>query len=301
MLNKITILLFSILFISGCSPKKYSFVIDAPPKYSSEHIFKTIKIKEFKIDKSRYKNSMINMIKNGIAKEGYIKVVSTSGEAFLTGTVNIGEVSKENENNSYSCEKKIDGKKVKTTCASYTFKKRHLLKIDYSLYNARDNSVVFGDSISESFSDSWYSSDSASSARMKATSDNEIITKALEKAVKKIVYAISPHKETVSRELQEGDDDSVKLGVTYVENGRVDQALAIWGQCVAQLKSKEDRSASYYNIGVIKESQGEYRDAFNVYSKANLLMPKEELYIKAMTRAETLNKKEKKVRQWKGK
>ena len=77
--------------------------------------------------------------------------------------------------------------------------------------------------------------------------------------------------------------------------------MSIWDQCIANAQSKEDKAAAYYNIGVIKESTGDYRDAFAIYSKANALLPKKELYIKAMTRVESLNKRVSKVRQWKGK
>jgi len=297
--NKIIISLLAIATMTACSPKKYSFDIDAPPKYSSNHVFKSMSVKDFKSNQSRYSQSIISMLKSGIAKEGYIKISQYGGDAVLSGSLHIGRVQTNNETSSYECKKKVNGTKVKTTCYNYTFSKKHTLKVDYTLHSNRDNSIVFGETLSEEFDESWSSSDSASSARRKAKSDDTIINSSLQKIANKIVKAVTPHKETISRELQEGDSDNIKLGIKYIENGRVEQALAIWDQCITKAQSTKERAAAYYNIGVIKESKAEYRDAFAIYSKANALLPKEELYIKAMTRVENLNKRTSKVRQWK--
>ena len=290
---KIFIFIFVVITLTACS-HKYSFKIDAPPKYSSQYVFKSMNIKGFKSNQNTYQYSFINMLKAGIAKEGYIKIVDISGEAMLSGVLHIGEILKGTETSSYECKRD----KINTTCYNHTHRKKYLLKVDYSI-STKDNNVIFGESLSEEFDDSWYSSESESAARGKAKTDEEIINNSLKVIAKKIIKAVSPHKETVSRELQDGDSDSVELGITYIENGRVEQALSIWDQCIAKSNSIEEKAAAYYNIGVIKESQGNYRDAFDIYSKANALMPKEELYIKAMTRAETLNIKVKKVREWK--
>ena len=296
---KIVIFTFLAFILTACSPKEYSFQIDAPPKYSSKHVFKSMSVKNFNSNQPQYEHNLISMLKGGIANEGYISIVQNGGDSTLSGSLHIGTVSKNMDKSSYECTKKVDGQKVKTTCYSYTYSKKHLLKADYSLRSNRDNSTVFGDSITEEFSDSWYSSSSASDAKSSATSDDKIINDSLKKIADKIVKAVTPHKETVSRELEEGKSDSVKLGITYVENGRLEQALAIWDQCIANAESKEDVASAYYNIGVIKESKGNYRDAFAIYSKANSLFPTKELYIKAMTRVEKLNKRVGKVRSWK--
>ena len=296
---KIIIMIFIAFILTACSPKEYSFQIDAPPKYSSKYLFKSMSVKNFNTNQAQYEKNIITMLKGGIANEGYISIVQNGGDATLSGIVHIGTVSENMKTNSYECKKKVNGKKVKTTCHSYTYSKKHLLKVDYSLRSNRDNSTVFGDSITEEFNHNWYSGSSASNAKSLATSDDKIINDSLKKIADKIVKAVTPHKETVSRELEEGDSDSVKLGITYVENGRLEQALAIWDQCIANAESKEDVASAYYNIGVIKESKGNYRDAFAIYSKANTLFPTKELYIKAMTRVEKLNKRVRKVRSWK--
>lgn len=288
-----------LILMTACSPKTYSFDIDAPPKYTTQDVFKTMKVESFQSNKRAYQQSLTNMIETGIAKEGYIKIVQNRADATLKGTVEIHPIRTNMDSNSYECEKKINGKKVKRTCHSYTYKKENEITINYSLLNNKNNTVVFGESLTESFKESWYSSESSSNARSKAKSDSSIINELLQKLAKKVAQAVTPHKETISRELQDGDDDSVELGITYVENGRLEQALSIWDQAITQANSKESVAAAYYNIGVIKESQGRYQDAFNLYSKANTIFPQEVLYIQAMTRTEKLNKTNKKVKQWK--
>ena len=197
----ITFILYTFIF-TACSPKKYSFEIDAPPKYSSQYIFKSMNIGNFNTNQQQYEQNIITMLKSGIAKEGYIKIVQSGADATLTGILHIGKVHSGMDERSYECKKKVDGKKIKTTCHSYTYKKTHLLKVDYSLRSNRDNSTVYGDSVSEEFSDSWYSSSSASGAKSKSTSDDKIINDSLKKIAKKIIKAVTPHKETLSRELE---------------------------------------------------------------------------------------------------
>lgn len=297
---RIFIMLYISILINGCGAKSYSFDIDAPPKYKTDDVFKTMKVERFKSNKPAYQNSLTTMIKTGIAKEGYIKIINYSADSTLKGTIDISPIKTDMENNSYECEKKINGKKVKTTCHSYKYKKQEEISINYSLINNKNQSVVFGESLTEKFDDSWTSYKSRSEARSKAKSDTSIINELLKKLSKKIVKAVTPHKETIRRELQDGDgDDNIELGITYVENGRLEQAISIWGQAISQAKSNKSIAAGYYNIGVIKESQGSYQDAFDLYSKANNILPQEVLYIKAMTRTEKLNKQHTKVRQWK--
>lgn len=297
---KIYIYISILTFITACSSKSYSFNIDAPPKYTTDDVFKTMQIKPFKSNNSQYKNSLSSMLKTGIAKEGYIKVVNYSADSTLKGTLEINPVETNMDTSSYSCKKKVNGKKVKRTCYSYTYTKKQEISINYSLINNKNQSVVFGESLTESFDDNWYSSKSSSDARSKAKSDRSIINELLKKISKKVVKAVSPHKETISRELQDGDgDENIELGITYVENGRLEQAISIWDQAISQAKNNKSISAGYYNIGVIKEGQGNYQDAFDLYSKANTILPQEVLYIKAMTRAENLNRKNRKVREWK--
>jgi tetratricopeptide (TPR) repeat protein len=155
-----------------------------------------------------------------------------------------------------------------------------------------------GDTVSVDFDKTWSSSESRSKARSKAYSDGQIINNALEAIAQKVSWAVSPHKETISRELQEGSDDNIKLGIKYLENGRTDQAISIWDQALHNTQDPKCKAAAYYNIAVIKESQGHYKDAFQLYSEANQILPHEELYIQSMTRVEQAQQQSDAMQKW---
>ncbi len=294
----IDLFLVSVLFIAGgCSAKRYAFTVNAPPKYSSEYIFNTVKIQHFESNKRNYGRSISNLIKGGIIDEGYIKVVEKNADGTLTGVLDIGKVHEYSNSKSYKCTKYENKKKYETTCHTYYYANKLAVNVEYILQDKHKN-VVFADSITEVYDKTWSSSDSSSDAKSRALTEEEIINDTIRELSRKIVYAITPHKEIIERELQEGSDPNIKLGITYLVNGRLDQAVSIWDQCIKNTDSLEDRAAVYYNIGVVKESQGFYRDAFELYSKANSLLPTEELYIQSMTRTEVLNKKSGSLQKW---
>ena len=268
------------LFI-GCSAKKYSFTIEAPPKYSTGYVFDTMGVQTFESNRKQFGNTIVTLLKSGVAKEGYVRIVSKGAECILTGTLYIGDIHKDSRTKKFECTKYSNNKSYKTTCHTYYYTKKVMIKADYTLYSNKDKNVVFGDSVSYDFDKTWSSSENSSAARTSALTDDQIINKAMQDIALQIVQAITPHKETVSRELQKGGDDNIELGITYLINGRVDQAISIWDQCISVLTSPKNKAAAYYNIGVVKESQGLYRDAFELYSKANVLLPAEELYIQS--------------------
>jgi Tfp pilus assembly protein PilF len=292
---------FSVVLVSGCATKKHSFVIDAPPQYSSDVTLKTMQMQPFSSNQARYGGEMTNLVRGGIAKEGYIQVVQGNAESKLSGSLNVGNVLSDQKSQSFECSKVVNKKQVKSTCHEYTYSKKVDLTANYNLQYEKDNSVLSGDSLQWNFSKEWSSQESAADARSQAPSDNEIITAGIKDLSTKIVFAVTPHKEKVERELQEGDDENLKLGIKYLEHGRADQAIAIWDQVVTKSNVPKNKAAAYYNIGVIKESQGKYKDAFHLYSEANTILPVEELYIKSMTRVEKLEEKSSAVRKWSNK
>lgn len=283
--------------LTGCATKKYDIVVDAPPRCGDVQVFRTMEIKPFQ-SQSRYGATLTTKLASGVAREGYIQVTRGGGQSTLTGVLNVGRIHTDSRTDSYECTKERDGKKYKTTCYSYYYTKKSVISADYTLLGNRGRNVVCSDSVREDFEKEYYSSDSSADARAKAPTDEQIVNDALEAIATKIVHAVTPHKETISVELKKGKDDNIKLGITYLENGRPDQAIAIWDQCAGRAGNPEDKAAAYYNIGVIKESRGLYRDAFGLYSKANGLIPTDKLYIQAMTRVEQLRNQTTKMRRW---
>lgn len=296
---KLVISCFFICLITACGPKKYSFTVDAPPKYSSDSVYKKMKIEPFKSNRGQYGNTIMTLLKSGVAAEGYVQVVDKKEECRLKGVLDIGKMHNNSRSERHKCTKYSNGKSYESTCTRYYHNKKVYIKVDYSLISSKNGNVVYGDSVTYDFDDTWSSGDSRAEAQAKALTDDQIINGGITSISRKIVSAVTPHKEVVSRELQEASNANVKLGITYLSHGRLDQAIAIWDQCIDNGNDVEVKAAAYYNIGVIKESQGLYKDAFGLYSKANALLPAEELYIESMTRAESLNKSGKKLRKWK--
>lgn len=295
----VPILLLVLLVITGCSAKKYDFTIVAPPKYSSEQVFNTMEVLPFQSNKRSYGEKISGMLKGNVANEGYIGVVDSNADCRLEGTITISDISKNSRREKHKCTKcNGDGDCREVTCYEYLLTKKASIKADYTLYNNADSNVAYGDSVQFDYDKTWSSSESSSEVKAKAQTDEQILSGGLEKIATKITRAVTPHKETVQRELQKGSDKNIALGITYLENGRLEQAISIWDQCAEGLSSSKDKAAAYYNIGVVKESQGLYRDAFELYSDANSLLPAEELYIQAMTRAEKLSEQEKSLARW---
>lgn len=296
---KVIMFCFIACFITSCGNKKYSFTVDAPPEYSSQSIFKKIKIKPFKSNRRQDGHTIMTLLKSGIAKEGYVNVVQSHEECLLNGELNIGKIHTNSSTENHKCTKYSNGHSYQTTCYSYLYNKKLFVKVDYTLQNSKNGNVIYGDSVNYNFDQTWSSSKSRSEARAQALTDDQIINTAISQISRRIVSAVTPHRETISRELEEGHNDNVKLGITYLTHGRIDQAIAIWDQCIKNSVKTTDKAAAYYNIGVIKESQGAYKDAFELYSKANLLLPAKELYIESMSRAEALNKNDQRLKKWK--
>ena len=290
---------FLVFSISGCAAQKYSFVIDVPPKYSGERFYKSMEVYSFKSNRSNYGPHLSSLLKSSIAKEGYISVVESNAESSLSGALQIGNIDNNSRTEKYKCTVYRNNKQYEKTCYTHYYSKKVLIKADFSLTDNSEKRVVFGDNVSFDFDREWSSDDSRSAAKTKALSDDQIITNAINEITAKITQSVTPHKQKVERELQKGKDKSIALGITYLENGRIDQAISIWDQCIAQTTSGKDKAAAYYNIGVIKESQGLYRDAFELYGKANALIPAETLYIQAMTRVEGMKQQEGALRKWK--
>ena len=277
----IGIMMLLLVFFAGCAKPKYTFDVIEAADYPNNLNIKTIEIEPFK-STSKYSESfaiqMKNKIENGIANEGFLKVVSKSGDAILTGDVSCSKVTENKFSKSY---KTSDGREY-----TYYIVKKADITGNYSMIDQKDQSIIIGDSLNYSFSKEWSSDDGYSEARSIAYTDEKIYNMAMEDLAEKIVCAVSPHKTTVTRELETGCDQ-VDLGNTYMANGRFDQAIAIWDQVIqGAAYDKDDKAAAYYNVGIVKEAQGQFIDAFETFSKANQLMPEEELYIKALTRVE---------------
>jgi len=276
----------------GCSTKDVCFTVKAPPagfpdKYTAnqdKYKFSTMKVYPFKSNIKKYGSSLGSMVEGGISREGFISVVPNGADCTLSGVLTVGKIETMTSRSKDECIKFEKFKPKKVPCIKYSYTKKNAVKFDYKL--RANGKLVASETFTKSYNETWTSNESSSDAKAEALSDEEIITHSLAAVARGTVVDVSPHKAEICRKLQKAGNDDIKLGITYLVNGRMDQAISIWGQCVKNAKTDKVKAAAYYNIGVCKESLCQYKEAFEFYSKANQLLPIKERYIKALTRVE---------------
>lgn len=260
-------------------PQKATFTVDAPAAYPANWNIQAIQVRAFDVNSNYHRDEarqLQNMIKNGIAQEGYIQALERGGDALIKGDLNIGKLRTDNYRKSYETD---DGMRY-----TYYYTKKLPITGDFSLVDRRSNRVIVGDSFSYSFDKEWRSSDSPSEAKAEAWTNERILHGLLEQISQKIVWTVSPHKETVTRKLEKGSDKSIRLGNKYLENNSPDQAILIWKEVLERSDAPKDIAAAHYNIGVVMEARGEFDKAKSMFEEANLLWPERELYIEARER-----------------
>jgi hypothetical protein len=290
------VLALALLVVCGCT-KTHTFVIDAPGKYPSEMVIHNMKIEEFSTPQRRYGQTLKEAIASGVANEGYIKVVDSGPEVVVTGSLDIGKIANNSYTKTSDCPYYDKNTRKVTTrpCTAHYLNKKLTVSGNFQMRSIKSNQIITGDSKKYNFDQTW-NADSSTEVTSKALSDEEIINSLLTQMARDIVYSVTPHKETIKKELKTGADRNLELGITYLKEGRPEQAISIWEQVIANTQKDSDKAAAYYNIGVLKETLREYKDAFEFYSKANALMPQEVSYIRAMTSAETASKQQRKLK-----
>jgi tetratricopeptide (TPR) repeat protein len=276
-----------LLVLAGCG-KEHQFTVVAPAAYQQNMVFRSLAVEPFTAAQARYGTYLKTLVESGVTHEGYITVSQQKPDAIVSGRLDIGNIDKRSYNQSYKCTKYDQKKKYETTCTTYYFTKKATVAGTFSMQSTLNRQVATSGSKTYNFEKTWSSSSNSTEAETQAPTDEQVINSLLDQMAGDIVRAITPHKEVIKRKLQTGGDENLKLGVTYLENGRADQAVTIWEQITANTSRNQDAAAAHYNIGVVHESRGKYDEAFKRYSQANQLMPAETLYIKAMTNAEKI-------------
>lgn len=235
---------------------------------------------------------LAELVKNNITREGYIKVVDRGGQTILTGTVTVGTVDKKSHHESYQTEDK-DGRKV--TKYTYYHRKQLTSQATYSL--KKRGKAIAGNNFTARYDRRWSSSDNAAAAIAQAVSDDQIVVSTLNDLASQISAAVSPHKETLSftlpctRTLLDWAwcwerPPSLKLGNEYYDKGRYDQADKYWQQAIQETPDPYYQAAAYYSLGVLKVHDKQYGNAFEFFTKADELDPGNELFMKALSKAE---------------
>lgn len=248
--------------LTGCGAQTVPLALDLPPNDAQQTV-DSITVVDFSAHDRGLGASAAQSIRNGLASEGYIRVLDRGGAAVLTGTVELGQIRTAFETHKH--ESKDDG-----TSYTYEFTKKMSGSISYSLKSG--GTTLAGNGFPEEYEESW-TADSRDEARIRSLSDEQVRSRVLGNLARKVVFAISPHRETRQLRLQDGSHPGLKRGIVYMQNNRIEQAFEIWDQVIDQATTNEDIAAASYNIGVIMEAQQRYTEAFEQFSRADQLVP----------------------------
>jgi tetratricopeptide (TPR) repeat protein len=263
------------------------------PPMDTQTVVQSVQVQAFSSEKNGYGARLAELVKNGIAKEGHIKVVNQSGRALLTGTLTLGKIDSKAYHRSREVTEKKDGQKHTKTVYTYYYRKQLTANATYSLNQGHE--VIAGNNFATDYKQEW-SAETAAEAMAKAATDEEILSICLNNLAEDIIYAVSPHQQNLTFELQKGNSlkwdvwnlphKGLKLGVDYYEKGLYSQARDYWNQVLEQATDRTNQAAARYNLGVYEVHEGNYKEAFDHFREADRLMPHNTLYMQALKKVE---------------
>ncbi len=261
-----------LLLLTGCGITPIQGEVNMP---SNKGVAPTaVDVTTFKGGKGGQGSEMSRLIIGELKREGHVSVSKGANASVMSGQLDIGNLKTDSWSDSYEYKGK--------TYTVYYYKAEKELSVSYELNVGGE---IVGDTFSESYSEQW-SGDSSSAAKSKAPNEKSIDSRLMAKIARQIAYDISPHKEPMTFNFHNGDDPHITTAITYVQNRRYDQAMSILRQVVDHTADMKDRAAATYNMGLLFEMQGDFKQAFEMYKDANQMVLGEEDYIKALTRAE---------------
>jgi len=273
-----------LITLIGCAAPTVQFEVTAPGAYSGK-VPASMELGQFTSNRGSYGSVFSREVAVRVTREGFIKILNTGAEAILSGNIAIGDFVDNSWSSSFACDE-YQGKNkppIHKTCTIYSYSKKTDISVQFTMSDKKGVILVSNSAISRY--NQTFSGNNAGEARSSAPTNDQIINNSMANLAESVLQVISPHKMTVTRELRKGDDN-LELGIKYAQNGRLDQAMGIWDQSTNSSNPKV-RAAAYYNMGVIKGANGQYVDAFELFSKADKTLPGDDLYIKSMTEAES--------------
>lgn len=115
----------------------------------------------------------------------------------------------------------------------------------------------------------------------------EILTDLSDTICKKFVRMIAPYYVTESRQIEPGQGN-IQVGNNYATSGLWPEAIEAWTQA---LKEQPQEPASFYNLGVAYEIEGDYEKAEAAFKKA-LALKQKKVYMDAIARVRALEKEQ---------
>lgn len=285
----------------GCAPQTIKFPVTAPAAYQGK-VPASLKVQNFNSNKRNLGSIFSNEIAAEVTQEGIIKVVDkdTSAEAILKGRLIVGEFNVNSWSESFECIEYQAGKKkpVEKTCTTYFHSKKVDIKAQFDVIDRKSKVVLVSDTELERFNQK-FSGDSAESALTSAPTNDQILNDTVIKLAKSVLQKISPHKITVERKL-EGGNENLELGIKYAVNNQLQRAICFWIEHQDDNDSKI-KAAANYNLGVIMESESEGKNearlnmAHKYYEIADRTAPGKDLYIKALSNTQQLKEQKRKL------
>ena len=205
------------------------------------------------------KKSYKHKIEQSLIDQGYINVVHKGSQAKyrMTGKIDysVYESSKTVEED---VKKKVNGKveihKVTTEKHFHNAKVSVILYIEDKKGNTIGSKTYNATSKAKAYDLSW----------------SNLVLKALDKTVPRIVRTLTPYYEWETFYFEKGDHESVEKGNDAAEEGKWDEALNHW-LYANNHGNKEDQIAYQVNAGIHKEVHSQLEQALKFYKRAHQL------------------------------
>lgn len=265
----------------------------------------------FKIDMKNYftmisRNDLDKIIKEQkIQNSGLVEQDTAVEVGQLIGAQAIisGSVSSPTSQDTHFYEKRA--KCANKKCSELTYYKVRCMKravalsAEIRIVDVQQGDILFGDTLNKSAIYKHCSDDS------RALPSKDMAAQSLSVAMANaFTYRLTPHYKNIGVTLLEDPDldytdkqeQLLEVSLKYIEQGRYDKAEQFLGDLIDATSSQS--YVAFYNLGVVKEAQGNYEEAKEYYSDADHLMiePVQEINA-AVIRINTLIQKRQKTRE----
>lgn len=278
----LSITILSVFLISACSEPSTVVSVDVPAQ-NLNRIVSPIRVNNFSSNRSTYGRKLAEQVKSDLLGAGYVKISKNGGQGILSGNIDIDRSTSNTSSHTYKSKKR-------GSYTVYTATKNTVGRASYTLVDRAGNTISSGVYKAEQSSSS--SDESSSDARSRNPSDEKHRELIIEELSAKITAAISPTKSSSKVSLQSGNHPGFEYGRKYLEGGLLPQAINAWKQAAKESKRSSDKAAAYYNMGVAYESKRSYKQAYDMFKKADEYKPADSTIIKGLVRLRRAKKQQ---------
>lgn len=322
------LMLIPVLYLSGCAQKVKIKALE-PAEIDRAANTKKIAVVDFKNDRIGLASKIeTKLSQHKIATKPYFTMISRSNinqvlkeqklqNSGLVNTDDIvdvgnlmgaqaiisGNVNRPTQSDSSFYETRMRCKNKKCTEFEYykvRCKKRLIgLSAEIKMVDITRGDIIYADSLSKSASYKHCSDD-----RRTLPSKDLVAQSFADSIARDFTFKLTPHYRYFEVELLEKADLDytdrqdllLESALTYIKHNRLDKAERLLAQLVDS--TMEQSYVAFYNLGVIKEAQGDYAKAKTYYEKAdNLTIEPVETIDKAYNRIKSIMQKDAKTKQ----